>query len=568
MLKNTDELIQAAAAGTLLEHRHENLELKESWDFDDGQDISALANKRLESPCFFVIGVADDGSLCRRPEAWARKVEQTISQHLNSTLNPSQACDLVSCQEIDGSWLVIVTISNPGAVVYWGENAYKAAGTTSSKMRPEEILELTVTLPGLTDRSVQPWTGDTNPHLINVFCDLVAARLGDPIFQRGESSPDELLLKLGVRGKVAARQLFGDYRFRIVYHDSEGVPIENNEGCGLFSILDPAFREKIQTWTKNQNGATDDPYPPKALKEALANAVAHAAYYENDGEIIIELFSDRISISNLSLPECRVFANKWFSRSHKTINRFLMETLRLAGLVDELGRGKSVIFSESIRAGIPAPLVVLEPAGRYNRWRLVLHGGSTSPIQLRLLDRIRDIYGDEQKSLLAFALVLWRDEPVAKIRQFVDGESLPLFRAVLSDLRGPIFYYEAADQIILRRWTRILLGEGKNSKALTVPEEEDLLRHSRDLHMKYNQGIITPKELRGLAAMGETASEKSQSSNLLAKWRSDGHVKSVKRGVYKFTRADEILNTALSTFLAKLSQPADESEGADMKETP
>jgi hypothetical protein len=36
-------------------------------------------------------------------------------------------------------------------------------------MKPEEVLELTIKLPGLTDYSKQPCDGDVNEMLVNVF---------------------------------------------------------------------------------------------------------------------------------------------------------------------------------------------------------------------------------------------------------------------------------------------------------------------------------------------------------------------------------------------------------------
>ena len=44
-------------------------------------------------------------------------------------------------------------------------------------------------------------------------------------------------------------------------------------------------------------------YPPRALEEAIVNAVVHRDYFENGGEILIDYYSDRIEITNPgSLP--------------------------------------------------------------------------------------------------------------------------------------------------------------------------------------------------------------------------------------------------------------------------
>lgn len=301
-----------------------------------------------------------------------------------------------------------------------------------------------------------------------------------------------------------------------------------------------------------------DPFPTKALREGLANAVAHAAYYDGQGDVIVELFSDRVSISNLCIKESGYFANKWFSRSHKTVNRMLMEALRLAGAVDELGRGKNLIFAESLRNGKNPPTVVLEKGGRYDRWRLYIYGGSQNRVQLRVLQRLREMYQDEQKALIANALVLWSGYPVSNIQKYVDGESSRIFADVLVDMKGPIFYYQKNDQIVLRRWVRVLLGEGKDSKQLSAAEEEDLFDLASKIQTDYHHGYITPKQLRELGAMGDTNSEIVQSSQILKKWMEQGQITKVKKGLYKFVPAKPTPDMAaiVKSLLEKFRSPS------------
>lgn len=132
------------------------------------------------------------------------------------------------------------------------------------------------------------------------------------------------------------------------------------------------FIEEIEEWSMNQLNIKTRPYPTRALKESIANAVAHAAYMESQGDIIVEIHYNKLCISNLCFRESEYFANKWFAKSHKTVNKLLMETLRLAGFVDELGRGKNLIFADSLSYGKHPPYVAIERGGRYDRWRLLL----------------------------------------------------------------------------------------------------------------------------------------------------------------------------------------------------
>ena len=482
-----------------------------------------------------VIGVDNNGALVGRDENWAINTEEVVSQHLNAHFDPTQACGEIAVVNAQTAWIVVIRVTNPGAVVYWKMKAYKKSGTTIAEMRPDEVLELTIRLPGLTDYSKQSWSGLVDESLAVSFVNAVAARQKDPaVADRRGATIEQLLARLNLLGRNASRLLFGDAEYRVVLYDSNSVPQQNGKQRGLYDLVGGRFIDQVQVWAQRQLGVSTDPFPRLALKEALANTVAHAAYFENDGEVTLEVFPDQIVISNLCLPESRYFANKWFSRSRKTVNNLLMEALRLAGVVDELGRGKNLIFRESILNGKRPPEVSVERAGRYDRWRLFLYGGTSNPVQLRLLQRIQETYSDSHKALIAYALVLWKDRPISEIRNFIDGESLPIFAEVISDLNGPIFYWQEHDRIILRRWARVLLDEGKDSKTLTLPEEKDLYDFSYDLRTRYHRGMFTPKDLRKLAAMGETASERTVSATLLNKWLAEGKIRRISKGVYEF----------------------------------
>ncbi len=550
IINSVEELILSLKSGTLLEHRYQNLELKENWHREDGKKISALGNRKADGSQWLCVGIKDNGELGDFDYKSAKAIEENISNHLNQFLDPIQTCKTISCHDIDEKWFIVIEIINPGAVVYWNSSAYKASGTTVAEMTPAEIMSMTVTLPGLEDYSAQQWYGDYDGELVKKFASVLSQKRSDTTLgSLHENSPSEILERIGIKDTNTVRILFGDFKFRVVYYDKNNNPTDESISKGLFTILTDGFSNHIQEWTLSQVSKSEETYPIKAIKEALANAVAHAAYFESRGDIIIEIFPGKLSISNLCLQESKFFANKWFSHSHKTVNRLLMEILRLAGFVDELGRGKTLIFSESLKNGKKPPQVVLEKSGRYDRWRLYLYDGTKDIIQLKLLSRLKETYPDEHKALIANALVLWKDQSVAEIRQYIDGESLPLFLTVLADINGPIFYYEKEDKIVLRRWTRILLGEGKDSKQLSMPEEQDLQDFSYDIQTRYYKSYITPKELRDLAGMGHTKSEMTISSNLLHKWTQEGVVDKIRKGVYRF-----VPKTAPMTSILELLQ--------------
>jgi hypothetical protein len=167
------------------------------------------------------------------------------------------------------------------------------------------------------------------------------------------------------------------------------------------------------------------------------------------------------------------------------------------------------------------------------------------------LDRCRKIYDDDRKALIAVALVLWRDRPVSEIRDYVDGDFGRQFAEVLSSDKGPIFYYRKKEMIWLIRWAAVLLGEGKDSKALSAAENERLQAFAFEICTDHHGGTITPRLLRDLADMGETKSEQVLSSNILAAWKKEGLLRKTGKGRYQFlkkTAPEDTYTELLNTF--------------------
>jgi hypothetical protein len=67
-------------------------------------------------------------------------------------------------------------------------------------------------------------------------------------------------------------------------------------------------------------------------------------------------------------------------------------------------------------------VVVIENAGKYKRWKHILYGGAPDERHKRILDRCKDVYHYDRKTLIALALVLWRELKVSEIQNFVEGE--------------------------------------------------------------------------------------------------------------------------------------------------
>ena len=89
-----------------------------------------------------MVGISDEGSLLGCSEEWARQTEQSISQHVNDKLTPSQSCVAITCHEVNGSWLVLVKVHNPGDVVYWDDRAYRRCRNDNRGVEPYRCDEI------------------------------------------------------------------------------------------------------------------------------------------------------------------------------------------------------------------------------------------------------------------------------------------------------------------------------------------------------------------------------------------------------------------------------------------
>lgn len=543
-IESTAELKIKLQQKSLTEHAYENVELKRDWSREHGEKISMLCNGQPEHECFLVIGVEDDGELSGHDDSWLSSKLEVVSQHCNQYIDPSISLLGITTEDIEGSKVIICKVKNPGIVVKWRSYAYSGNGTTKRRLAPEEILELNLSLPGLTDISKMKVAFSPEERLVRKLCEALSTPYNE-----------EVLSKYHLENTKCGQLLFGDAKYRLVKYDDQGEVIKNETRLGLFELLSIENNNEIRDYYSPH--LTDSSRITNSmLREAIGNCVGHAAYKDNDGEIIIELHPSRIVISNLAYTEYTSLANKWLSSAHKSPNPFLMETLRAANKVDELGRGKKKLLSECLLNGFNAPVISVSDAGTYKRWSLQITFEENNERYMNLQGQLVKQYaGQQEKPLIAYALVLWHQKPFSEIKRYFDTHESKLAAEIISDFKGPVFYWEKDDEIVLHRWVKILIEEGKASKEFTHHEESELYKRCLGFHNKFYNGLITPAEFRELAHLSNSNSDKNLTSRIFKKWKKEGKVTKIKRGTYKFTESKtiEIEKTALLKLLDAFS---------------
>lgn len=94
-------------------------------------------------------------------------------------------------------------------------------------------------------------------------------------------------------------------------------------------------------------------FPKQALRELIANALIHQDFQATGSSVMIEMYSDRVEISNPGLPPIQV---ERFIDEYRSRNEQLADLMRRLGICEEKGSGiDKVIFASEVYQ-LPAPL--------------------------------------------------------------------------------------------------------------------------------------------------------------------------------------------------------------------
>ncbi len=93
-------------------------------------------------------------------------------------------------------------------------------------------------------------------------------------------------------------------------------------------------------------------FPKQALRELIANALVHQDFLATGTSVMIEMFSDRIEISNPGIPPIKV---ERFIDENRSRNEQLANLMRLFGICEEKGSGIDKVVSAAEMFQLPAP---------------------------------------------------------------------------------------------------------------------------------------------------------------------------------------------------------------------
>ncbi|MEL7077724.1 MAG: ATP-binding protein [Cyanobacteria bacterium J06582_2] len=93
-------------------------------------------------------------------------------------------------------------------------------------------------------------------------------------------------------------------------------------------------------------------FPKQALRELIANALVHQDFLATGASIMIEMYADRVEISNPGLPPIKV---ERFIDEYRSRNEQLADLMRRLGICEEKGSGIDKVIVASEVYQLPAP---------------------------------------------------------------------------------------------------------------------------------------------------------------------------------------------------------------------
>ena len=138
-------------------------------------------------------------------------------------------------------------------------------------------------------------------------------------------------------------------------------------------VVGPALRKNVPM------------YPEIAIRELVANAIVHQDFFVTGAGPMIEIFSDRMEITNPGKP--LVETDRFLDSPPRSRNEALASFMRRIGVCEERGSGVDKVVFQTELYQLPAPL--FEVVGENTRAVLFAH---RSLSRMTTTDRVRACY--------------------------------------------------------------------------------------------------------------------------------------------------------------------------------
>ena len=356
--------------------------LKESQTVEFKKSIGQLS-RAMETLCAFAntdlgsvyFGINDDGKTMgiEMNDSSFRKVQETVFNTFDPKIYPN-----IFEEEIDGKQVLVVELKNaPDRPYFVKGKAYKRVGTsntTLSKVEMERMMYERGNPDFHYDRSsIESEMGDMNHERIRWFYRRAHEERNLPLDDIPETK-DKLNILTDGKPNVAGILAFGhdilkyfptSFTRCAVFEglDKTGRMLDHLDiKTDLFSQIDQAENFVLRNIRKeaqvsNETGRRESRYevPYRAIREAIANAVAHRDY-RISSTVDVAIFDDRIEIwSPGDLPQGMTLEQ--LNKPHKSVlrNGTVAELLYLVRYIEKWGMGIKNMKDWMMLNGLPEP---------------------------------------------------------------------------------------------------------------------------------------------------------------------------------------------------------------------
>ncbi len=164
-------------------------------------------------------------------------------------------------------------------------------------------------------------------------------------------------------------------------------------------------------------------YPILAVRELIANALIHQDFSTTGSSPMIEIFSDRIEITNPGAPLINVL--RFIDHNPESRNELLAQFMRRVGVCEERGSGIDKVIFQCEYFQLPPPEFI---AG-YNFTRVILY----SPKRFKEMDRKDKIRACYQHCCLKYVSGSLMSNQSLRDRFNIEGKNYPMISRVISD---------------------------------------------------------------------------------------------------------------------------------------
>ena len=345
----------------------QKVEFKESIGSGLDKEMVAFANS---SGGKIYLGVTDKGKI-----KGINITNKLKSQIQNYTKN----CDPeipISIQEMKKEGILIITIKESKKKLHrCSSGFYKRVGSTSQKLMTEEIRKLMVKRGqiGFDDMICEEFDYRKDFDREKLFSFLDRAKV---TYNRRNTT--QLLTNLGVAKKQGSKVIFNNAGALFFSKNLKKIYFHTEISCGLFKGTEKVHVLSNQRFNKdlifNVESAMDFLWrnlrarhelpskslrrvdvleiPEDALREALVNAVTHRDYLHRGTFVTVEIYDDRVEISNFGgLPEG--LHKREFGKKSVLRNPLIAELMLRARYIERMGTGikkmRDLVKSEGLK---------------------------------------------------------------------------------------------------------------------------------------------------------------------------------------------------------------------------